>query len=190
LGTLSSDSRSTILGIWHDDGEEHIFKSAIPHIFIRATGFMTNFFGQATVIKEKSYFTQGMGNGKVTFLDPRDLGESISAVLAARDITDYSGKVLTIVGPKSESCFDVARDFSTVLNKVVQYVDMPQERVLEGMLLSGTPEVLAKGLITLGELFAAGIANVYDRSIENLIHKKGHSFSQFIRQNQNAFKWI
>ena len=78
---------------WHDDNEKLL--APLPHVYFRPTFVVSNFVNQISAIKERGLFYQSFGNGSVSFLDPRDLGEAVAKVAGSLDVSPYLGNGIT-----------------------------------------------------------------------------------------------
>jgi len=189
MGGYKSDRRATPMADWHDDGEKYLAQSGIPYVFIRSLFLMSNWLSQADIIKTRGVFYQRFGYGKCSYVDPRDLGEVSAHVLSSQDVTQHNGKVLTVAGPQMMTCFEVAHAFSNALKRDVRYMENSEETAYDAMITTGTPEILAKGLIKLGYLFQAGYYDDTNSSaFTEILHKHPHTFQQFIHHHGNTFK--
>lgn len=130
---MGSDFRSSIISEWHDDGEQYVIKSGIPHLFIRPTFLFTNAFNQLSTIAETGLFYQRIGNAKVSWMDPRDFGEVAARVASHVDLSHWNGKVILMTGPELYSASDITQTFTKVLKRTVTYVDMTEQQALQGM---------------------------------------------------------
>jgi len=188
MGGYKSDRRGTPMADWHDDGEKYLVQSGIPYVFIRSLFLMSNWLSQANTIKTRGIFYQRFGYGKCPFVDPRDLGEVAAKVFSSQDVNQY-GKVLTVAGPQMMTCYEVAHAFAKVLRREVRYMENAEAQAYDAMISTGTPELLAKGLIKLGFLFQAGYyEDISSSSFTEILHKHPHTFQQYIHHNVTTFQ--
>ena len=89
---------------------------------VKPNFYMQNLLGSATTIKEQDKIFLPMGEGKTGMIDTRDVGKVIAKVLSEEG---HSSMNYEITGPEILSFYDVAETFSNVLNKTVNYIDLP-----------------------------------------------------------------
>ena len=87
LSVLDADAEPGIMiGRMHRQEEKIIEESGIPYTFLRAGAFMQNFinfFGQT--IRTQNAFYLPAGEGKVSFVDVRDIAAVATEILLAKD---------------------------------------------------------------------------------------------------------
>ncbi|MGA7897521.1 MAG: NmrA family NAD(P)-binding protein [Nitrososphaeraceae archaeon] len=87
LSVLDADAEPGILiGRWHRQEEKIIEESGIPYTFLRSGAFMQNFinyFGQT--IKTQNAIYIPAGDGKVSFVDVRDIADIATEILSAKN---------------------------------------------------------------------------------------------------------
>jgi len=132
-------------------------------------------------IREVGCLFQRFGKGEIAILDPRDVGDVAAKILSAEDISAYQNKAFSLTGPSAISCQRAAEIFATVLHREVKYVDLTEEQALQGMLATGTSEILAKGLITLSNLARAGVLAQSTTTVPDLLYRKAYPLEQSLR---------
>ncbi len=87
LSVLDADAEPGIMiGRLHRQEEKIIEESKIPYTFLHAGAFMQNFmnyFGQT--IKTQNAFYLPAGDGKVSFVDVRDIAAVATEILLSKD---------------------------------------------------------------------------------------------------------
>lgn len=87
LSVLDADAEPGIMiGRWHKQEEKNIEESGIPYTFLRSGAFMQNFinfFGQT--IKNQNAIYHPAGDGKVGFVDVRDIAAVATKILLAKN---------------------------------------------------------------------------------------------------------
>lgn len=80
---------------------EKVEESGIPYTFLRPNFFMQNFINfYAQMIKNEDSLSLSAGDGKVSFIDVRDIASVATRVLT-EDNDKHIGKAYTITGPES-----------------------------------------------------------------------------------------
>jgi uncharacterized protein YbjT (DUF2867 family) len=165
--------------------EREIERAGIAYTHLRPNGFMQNILMSAPTIKEKGLFYGPLGEAKVSYVDARDIA-SVAAVTLTKE--GHEGKAYEITGPQALSYREVAQEFSSVLGKDVQYVDVPLEAARSSMLGSGMSAWLADSLIGLFEFYRNGRAAVVTNVVKDVTGQEPITFRQFVREHVEAFE--
>ena len=181
LSVMVVDAKpGTIMGRLHRDEEKVIEESGIPHTFLRPTAFMQNFinfFGQT--IKNQNAFYLPAGDGKVSFVDVRDI-----AAVAVKILTDdgkHSGKAYVITGQEALSFSQAAEILSNVIGRKISYIDIPQGDAQKSMKGMGMEDWFIAALLEFYNIVRAGHASQTTDTVEQTLGRKAISFEQFVR---------
>lgn len=109
----------------HYHVERHIEASGIPYTFLRASYFMQNLCrGLSTHgvdIADHDEIFVPAGDGKITFLDARDVAEVAINIL--RDPEPHRNQAYTLAGPENLDMTTTARIFTDVFGRPIRYAD-------------------------------------------------------------------
>ena len=167
------------LSKWHEEMEKAITSSNIPFTFLRPNGFMQNFVNaMAESIKSDNAFYLNAGDGKVSFVDTRDIA---SVAVAALITSGHEGQSYTITGAQALSHAETAAILSQVLGRTINYVDVPEDVVRQGMQGAGMPEPTVNALLELYASYKAGQAATVSPVVEQVTGKQPISFEQFAK---------
>jgi uncharacterized protein YbjT (DUF2867 family) len=167
------------LSKWHSEMENAITSSGIAFTFLRPNGFMQNFVNaMADTIKSDNAFYLNAGEGKVSFVDTRDIA---SVAVAALITSGHEGQSYTITGSEALSHSQAAAILSQVLGRTINYVDVPEDVVRQGMQGAGMPEPTVNALLELYASYKAGQAATVSPAVEQVTGKKPISFEQFVQ---------
>jgi len=89
-----------------------------PHVF------MQNLLGQARAIAHEGRIVGGSGDGRIPFIDTRDIA-AVAAVALTRP--GHDGQKYILTGPEALSYSDIARILSGVIGRPVEYHDFYDE---------------------------------------------------------------
>ncbi|MGA8565373.1 MAG: NmrA family NAD(P)-binding protein [Nitrososphaeraceae archaeon] len=124
---MAADSEpGTIIARLHRQEEKIIEDSEIPYSFLRPGAFMQNFvnyFGET--IKNQNAIHIPAGEGKVSFVDVRDIA-SVAVALLTRNDAQYTNKAYTITGQEVLSYGQAAEILSKELGRTISYIDIPE----------------------------------------------------------------
>lgn len=167
-GFLPEPVLETILGRQHHEIEQLVKASGVPYTIIRPTFFMQNIMGAAQAIASDGVLYWAFGDGRAGMIDIRDIVDVAAEVLTS---DGHEGATYTLTGPASISMHDVAEAFTKVLGKKIQYIDVPVEAAVQGMVGMGMPQFMAD---SFGELFHNFADNGADRATDTVEKVTGH----------------
>lgn len=189
LSVIGADAEPGIMiGRLHRQEEKMIEESGIPYAFLRSGAFMqnfVNFFGQT--IKEQNAIYLPAGEGKVSFVDVRDIASAAVALLT-RKHSPSEKKVYDITGQEALSYGQAADILSKELGRKISYIDLPEESAKKGMKETGMPDWLIDGLLEIYATIKAGYAAQTTTAIEEITGKKPILFSQFVKDYAEALR--
>jgi len=187
LGALGASADSPIsLARAHFQTEQQLAGSGLQYTNLRPTMFMQNMFMSAATIQSEGKIYAPMQNGKVSFVDARDIA---SVAVAALTEERHDGETYDITGGQALSHADLAGVFSEVLGREVTYVDVPPEAARQGMLSGGMPEWLADDLLKLMTMvFAPGHGAAVADTVARVTGRAPITFRRFVQDHAAAFQ--
>lgn len=174
------------VGRLHREAERYIEASGIPYTHLRPNFFMQNFtsyFGESIRSEGKIYLP--LGEGRVSYVDARDIAAVAAAVLTGKG---HEGRIYNVTGPAALSLHDIADSLSRVLERKVIYVNIPEDAARKGMKGAGMPEWAINCLMELHGVAKAGYASAVTDTVERLTGKKPRTFEEFARENSGYFR--
>ena len=179
-----SETSPPHLGKWHVAVEEKLKNSKISYTILKPHSFMQNLLMNIPTVKAQGAIYTPMGDGKIPFVDARDIGEVAAQILASP--ADYAGQTFNITGPTTHSFHDVANMLSDLVGKEVKYIAVPGDAAKQGMMGAGLPEWLADDLVDLNRKWSQGEASP-DPSAENILGKQGRTLLDFLQEHAFLF---
>jgi uncharacterized protein YbjT (DUF2867 family) len=187
LSVMGADAEPGITGgRLHRQAEKMIEDSGISFTFLRPNFFMQNFVNfLSQMIREQGSFYLPAGDGKVSFVDIRDI-----AAVAVQALTNnyHSKKAYTITGQEAISYEDAAKIRSEQVSKNISYVNVSEEQTREGMKSMGMNEWFINSMMELYDITRMGYASQVSSAIEEITGRKPISFSQFARDYAESFR--
>ncbi|MBI5349930.1 MAG: SDR family oxidoreductase, partial [Chloroflexi bacterium] len=172
----------------HRESEEAIESTGIAYTHLRPNVFMQNlinYYGQA--IRDTGRFYLAQGDGKVSFIDVRDV-----AVAAVETLTSgshaHAGKSYTLTGSEALSYYQVAEILSRVTGKTIEYVALSEEHALQQSRASGAPEFLMQVHKTMDAFGRSGGFAPVNSVYQQITNRQPVRFEQFARDYAEAFK--
>jgi uncharacterized protein YbjT (DUF2867 family) len=177
----------------HRQEEKLVEESGIPYTFLRAGAFMqnfVNFFGQT--IRTQNAFYLPVGDGKVSFVDARDIAAVATKILLAKHNgtkinEQYENKKYGITGNKALSYSQVAEILSNVLGRRITYVNITEDGARNAMKNMGMDEWLIDALIEFHNVIKSGNASQSTAAVEQITGRKPISFEQFVKDYASSF---
>lgn len=185
---LGADSPSPItLGVLHRRAEVYIEESGIPYTFLRPNSFMQNFINfQGATIKAEGKIYLPLGEGKVSYIDARDIARVAAEVLT--NSTPHTGKAYNLTGPEAIPAARVAQIFSNAIGRPVVYVDTPVEAARRSMLEAGLPDWTVNSLMELYRLDKTGGASGVTDAVEKITGSKPATFEKFASDHAHLLR--
>jgi uncharacterized protein YbjT (DUF2867 family) len=178
------DSPSRLLR-WHGEAEKYLEQSGIRHSIVRPNIFMQNFTNlYAEQIKEQKQFRLPFGDARCGWVDVRDIGRLIARLLTENG---HKNNILTVTGPESLSCEDVAEVLSNAVGKKIQYVDLKPREFKKEMMESGVPETMAEAVTELYKLVSEGLCDVVTDTFYEITEKQPRTFDEFVDDSLSLF---
>ena len=182
-------------GILHRQAEKIIEESKISFTFLRPNFFMQNFVNfYSHSIKTQGAFYVPAGDGKVSFVDVRDIAAVAVQALVTTTTNDggggdkHKGKAYDITGGEALSYGQAAEIISNEVEKKVSYVNVSDEDARKGMKDIGMDEWTVNSMIELFEITRAGYVSTISPVVEQVTGNKPISFSQFVKDYAEAFR--
>lgn len=163
----------------HGRADRAIQDSGLPYVILRPNYFMQNFFGSAETIMTSGMMFQAMGDGRLGFIDVRDIADVAVAVLLDRS---WDRGVYELTGPASVSFHDVAREVGAALGREVKYVPVTTEQVRETIVGMGWGEWTAGVLADYSAAYAKGWGDFTTTFVERIAGHPARSVAQFARE--------
>ncbi|TLX86036.1 MAG: SDR family oxidoreductase [Thaumarchaeota archaeon] len=189
LSVMGADSEPGIIGSrLHRQVEKMIENTGIPFTFLRPNFFMqnfVNFFSQS--IKEQDAFYLPAEDGKVSFVDVRDIASVAVQVLTKNNDGRHNGKAYVITGPEAISYGDVARILSEQLRKKISYVNISEDDARKGMKGTGGDDWTINYLMELFNIIRMGYLSEVSSVTEEVTGRSAISLSQFAKDYSGAF---
>ena len=171
----------------HLDSIAHLKKSGLQWTLVSPnTVTESNFFPHAPTVSEESKIYACAGDGRCGFVALKDCAEVAAHVLT----TDgHHGQDYQVTGPEAISFYDAAATLSELLNREVEYVDIPEESMLEYICSTGlTPEQAEMAVLCHYRLFKAGKAELVTDTVPKLLGRTALSFRDFATANLERFR--
>ncbi len=164
--------------------ERYLRDTDLPYTILRPNSFMQNFLNFRESIIHQGKIYAPMGDGRISFVDVRDIAAVAAEVLEEHG---HAGKEYEVTGGEALSYADVAEQLSFVLGKPVEYDDVPPETTRKALIDAGLPEWNADGIL---ELYASWKFNSHIEiadTVPKIARKDPTTFLEFARDYAPLF---
>ncbi|PQJ78992.1 SDR family oxidoreductase [Polaribacter porphyrae] len=158
--------------------DDLVKQSGMNYTITKPTSFMQNFVNFfANDIKNGTLYMPA-GQGKLGWVDVRDIAAVNAEIL--KNPNAYVNQELTITGAENLSFEDALSIVSSVLDKKVNYVDVPENAAIQAMKDYGMPDFVIEMTRSLNQIIKAGYAEGVTETVEKITGKQPISFRQFV----------
>lgn len=127
------------------------------------------------------------GNGKVAFVDLRDVGEVAAQILTS--LTEHAGMTYTLTGPQSYTFYELADILSKNLGRIIEYVPASIPGYLYHLLRVkklGVMQSIVQTVLHVGLRF--GQAEEIDPTLGKLLDEKPNNVETYIEDHVRIWK--
>jgi uncharacterized protein YbjT (DUF2867 family) len=125
------------------------------------------------------------GDGKESFLDPRDIAGCAVKLLTT---PGHDGRIYEITGTEALTYTQVAEKLSAATGKKVAYQNIPEEALLKGFLSMGVHPPAAHSFIAMFVAVRNGKVYPPTSAVADLLGRPPRSFDDWVRDHAPAFQ--
>jgi ergot alkaloid biosynthesis protein len=149
---------------------------------LQPSWFMQNFaearHHHGTSLKRDGVLVTATGDGRVGFVDARDIAEVAVRALADERSHDTAH---VITGPQALRYDDIAAVLSQVLGRPIRHVHVDPDEARRHMMGVGMPEQYARLLVQLDEAIARGTEAHVTQTVSRVTSREPRTFEAFAR---------
>jgi uncharacterized protein YbjT (DUF2867 family) len=153
---------------------------------LRPSWFMQNFIGHHPVaesIRTSGEFITATGDGRLPFIDARDIGHCAARLLASPRAHNTDHR---LTGPEALSYDDAAAVMTAVTGRTVRHRAVDADQYIRFLVDAGYGEAFASALAALDERIRTGEQAVVTDVVQRLTGQPPRSFQQFLRAHGGA----
>ncbi|AXE28265.1 SDR family NAD(P)-dependent oxidoreductase (plasmid) [Streptomyces globosus] len=162
----------------HGRIEQRLRSAGVPSVILRSGFLMSNLLGSLPTIGQAGRIFLPAADARIAMIDPRDVAACAVAVLAGQH---GDGETHLVTGPEALTFTDVAHRLSTALGRAVEYVAVPDEAALAGMVQAGLPPWLAEGVVGTFQLLREGVNADTTDAVRRLTGREPRPVADFAR---------
>ena len=133
-----------------------------------------NFYGVSPKADSTVYLANA--DGKVTWLDARDIGEVAAAVLSGRS---HVGQAVTLTGGEALSTEEACAVLAKAFGHKVSYVAVPEEAARKAMEDRGMPAWMVKGFLELAWIIRQGWSAAIAPGVQDVLGRAPRTLAQY-----------
>jgi len=185
LSQWAADADSPVRFLrYHAAVEQRIKESGMSYTFLRPNLFMQGLLAFRDPIRAQGKFFAAAGAAKISVIDVRDIAAAAAAALTE---DGHEGKTYNLTGPEALSHGEMAEKLSQVLQRQVEYVNIPPTAMKDALLSLGFPLWQADGLVEDYAHYSRGEAATIASGVEDATGASPRSFDNFARDYAPAF---
>ena len=182
----ASDHSKSPIGRAHYDVEKALQESGIAWTILRPHVFMQNFLDIAPTIAREGRIRAASGDGKIPFIDARDIAAVAAAALTA---PGHEGKKYVLTGPEALGYGDVARIIGKAVGRPVEYVAESPEEARERLVRAGAPLWAIDSMLALSAYQRAGGPTAeISKTVEEILGRPPRTFARFVQDYASVFR--
>jgi uncharacterized protein YbjT (DUF2867 family) len=161
-------------------------ENAPEYAILQPAWFMQNFTGAhptAVTLRERGEIATATGDGRVGFIDARDIAAAATAVLLAADPPNAR---YTLTGPETLSYPQVAAILSEVTSRTIRHTALTAGQLTARWIAAGLPENLAATATDLDIAISRGDYDYTTPDVTHLTGRPPRSFRDFAAAPQTA----
>lgn len=171
----------------HHRVEAHLQTSGVDHTILRPTFFAQN-LGDAyrADIRDDDRLHVPAGDGRVAFVDVRDVGELAVRILA--DPAPHRGAGYLLTGPEAISFDRAASELSDALDRSIRYEPATAIGYLRHLHARGMPlpQVAVQTILHLG--LRRGDAETVDPTLERLLGRPPRTLADYLADHTDLWR--
>lgn len=126
-----------------------------------------------------------LGQAKINYVDARDIAAVAATVLTQ---SGHESKIYEITGPAAISINDVAHALTVATNRLIAYVDVPEDAAKVTMQQHHMPEWMINALMELYGIYKAGYAQQITGTVEKVTGRQPRNIMDFAQDYNQHFQ--
>jgi uncharacterized protein YbjT (DUF2867 family) len=168
--------------------EQALLAGRVPWTLLRPHAFMQNWLvDHAETVRAEGAIYAPIGDGRVPFIDTRDIAAVAAEVLLHPD--EHAGKKYVLTGPEAVSYHEVAAALSDATGRPVTYRPISMDEARARFVARGIePDLIDAMLAIAAYQKAGGPTSVVSPTVERLLGRPPRTIRDFARDHAWRFK--
>jgi len=170
----------------HHRVEQHLFATGLRWTVLRPGFFAQNVATayRQDIVRDGRLHVPA-GQGRVAFIDVRDLGDLAASVLA--DPGPHEGAGYTLTGPEAVTFYDVARVLTEELGRPIRYEPASVLGYVRHLGRQGLPVAQRLVQTVLHAGLRRGDAEIVDPTLGRLLGRDPHTLTQYVHDHRELW---
>jgi uncharacterized protein YbjT (DUF2867 family) len=182
----ASDHSKAPICAWHYQVEKEMQASGLTWTILRPHHFMQNLLGQAPYIIKDGVVYSASGDGKIPYIDARDIA-AVSAVTLTKP--GHVGKKYVVTGAEALSYRQATEIIGRTIGRQLRFVDeSPDEARARRKREGYSPAILESALAIAAYQRAGGKTVTITSTVADLTGRPPRTFAQFAQDHAAAFR--
>lgn len=160
--------------------------SGVPCTFLRPKNFMQNFSGFQAGMIQSGRFYSSHGDGRVPFVDVRDIAAVAATVL--KDPAAHAHQAYVLTGPEALTSQEAVAAIANATGRPVTWVAIPEAAAVQAMREMGMPDFAVDVMSSLNQAIAAGLVAEVTDTVQQLTGQPPRRFEDFVQQHLSAWQ--
>jgi len=183
----ASDHSRAPIGRWHHQVEKELEESGLAWTFLRPHHFMQNLLAQAEYVIKDGVIFSASGDGKIPYVDGRDVAAVAAVTLSAPE--HHHGRKYVLTGSEAMSYRQAAEIIGAAIGKPVRFVDESPDEARARRVREGIPPAVIESILAIAAYQRAGGKTVTITStIADLTGRPPRTVAEFVREHASSFR--
>jgi uncharacterized protein YbjT (DUF2867 family) len=182
----ASAHSNSLIGRLHYQVERELQETELAWTMLRPHHFMQNLLGQADNIINEGVVYSSSGDGRIPFVDTRDI-----AAVAVVTLTQpgHTGKKYVITGSEALSYRQATGILAQAIGRPLRFIDEPEDQARARLTRAGQPGALVDSLLAIAAYQrAGGPTETITSVVADLTGKPPRTFAEFARDYAARFQ--
>ena len=182
----ASDHSRAPVGRWHYQIEKELQESGLGWTILRPHHFMQNLLAQAEYVRTEGVVYSASGDGKIPYVDARDVAAVAFATLTQ---PGHLGKKYVVTGSEAISYRQAAEIIGAAIGKPVRFVDESPDEARARRVREGLPPAVVESALAIAAYQRAGGKTVTITStVTDLTGRPPRTVGEFVREHADLFR--
>jgi uncharacterized protein YbjT (DUF2867 family) len=182
----ASDHSKAPICLWHYRVEQEMQQSGIGWTILRPHHFMQNLLGQAQYIIKDGVVYSASGDGKIPYIDARDIAACAKAVLTQ---PGHDHKKYVLTGSEALSYRQATEIIGRTIGRELRFVPESPDEARARRTREGVPPAIIESILAIGAYQRAGGKTVTITStVADLTGRPPRTFTEFARDHADVFR--